>query len=153
MKSQPPLFPIDRSLAPEYRGYALSLKQPWAALLVAGRKTIEVRRWPTARRGRFLIHAARVSDPRPEVWAQVPAELRAAAAVVGGIVGAAELTGCLAYRTAAAFALDVARHLNDASWFEGPVLYGFTIANPIVLPFRAYPGWMRFFQVPAEGDP
>ncbi len=41
--------------------YALSLKQPWAALLVTGRKRIEVRNWPTARRGRILIHAARVS--------------------------------------------------------------------------------------------
>ena len=28
--------------------YALSLKQPWAALVVFGRETIEVRRWPTA---------------------------------------------------------------------------------------------------------
>src|SRR5215471_13086409 len=102
--------------------YALSLKQPWATLLVSGRKTIEVRRWPTARRGRFLIHAARVSDPRPEVWARVPAELREAAGVVGGILGAAELTDCVAYRTAAAFAADAAHHLNDPSWFEGPVL-------------------------------
>ena len=133
--------------------YALSLKQPWATLLVAGRKTIEVRRWPTARRGRFLIHAARVSDPRPEVWARVPPELREAAEGVGGIIGAAELTGCLAYRTVAAFAADAELHLNDPSWFQGPVQYGFTIANPTALPFRAFPGWMRFFRVPANGDP
>jgi hypothetical protein len=131
--------------------YALSLKQPWATLLVTGRKTIEVRRWPTARRGRFLVHAARVSDPRREVWARVPAELREAAAVVGGIIGAAEVTGCLAYRTAEAFAADAGRHLNDPSWFEGPVLYGFLIANAQPLPFRACPGWMRFFAVPPEG--
>ena len=56
--------------------YALSLKQPWAALLVHGGKTIEVRRWATSRRGRILIHAARVPDPRPEAWTQVPPELR-----------------------------------------------------------------------------
>src|SRR5204863_2700985 len=48
---------------PHHRGmtpcvYALSLKQPWAALLVHGRKSVEVRSWPTARRGRVLIHAA-----------------------------------------------------------------------------------------------
>ena len=30
--------------------YALSLKQPWAALLVHGLKSIEVRRWAAARR-------------------------------------------------------------------------------------------------------
>jgi hypothetical protein len=132
--------------------YALSLKQPWATLLVAGRKTIEVRRWPTARRGRFLIHAARVSDPREEAWARLPPELQAAAAQVGGIIGAAELTDCVAYRSPAAFAADAARHLNDPSWFQGPVLYGFIIANPTPLPFRAFPGWMRFFVVEAVGD-
>src|SRR5205823_6217499 len=31
--------------------YALSLKQPWATLLAHAVKTIEVRKWPTARRG------------------------------------------------------------------------------------------------------
>src|SRR5947208_522484 len=59
--------------------YALSLKQPWAALLAAGRKTVEVRRWPTPRRGPVLIHAARVPDPRPQAWALVPPELAEAA--------------------------------------------------------------------------
>ena len=39
--------------------YALSVRQPWAALLVAGRKTVEVRTWSTAVRGRVFIHAAR----------------------------------------------------------------------------------------------
>ena len=34
--------------------FALSIKQPWAALLVHGQKTIEVRRWPTARRMRVV---------------------------------------------------------------------------------------------------
>jgi hypothetical protein len=131
--------------------YALSLKQPWATLLVHGRKTIEVRRWATARRGRVLIHAARVPDPRDEVWALVPAELRPAAALVGGIVGVADLTNCLAYRTAETFAAHRHLHLNDPSWFHGPVLYGFAFANPTRLPFRPYPGWMRFFPVLREG--
>jgi hypothetical protein len=83
--------------------YALSLKQPWATLLAHGLKSIEVRAWPTARRGPILIHAARVSDPRPEAWAQVPAELRDEAEMVGGIVGNAKLADCRAYRTAAEF--------------------------------------------------
>ena len=127
--------------------YALSLKQPWAALLVHGRKSIEVRRWPTARRGRVLIHAARVSDPRPEAWSLVPEELASAAQIVGGIVGAGNLTGCMAYRTAEDFAADRAKHLNDPAWFQAPVLYGFAFANLEVLPFHSYPGWMRFFPV------
>jgi hypothetical protein len=127
--------------------YALSLKQPWAALLVHGRKTIEIRRWPTARRGRILIHAARVPDDRPEAWALVPAELQATARLTGGIIGAGTLDGCLTYRTVEAFAADRLRHLNDPAWFAGPALYGFVFSKLEVLPFRAYPGWMRFFPV------
>ena len=130
--------------------FALSLKQPWAALLASGRKTIEVRRWPTARRGRFLIHAARVSDPRPEVWEKLPDELQRAAKLVGGIVGEAELLSCVTYRDRETFAIDREEHLNDPAWFEGTVLYGFKIANARVLPFRAYSGWVRFFRVETE---
>jgi hypothetical protein len=92
--------------------YSLSLKQPWATLLAHGRKSVEVRNWPTARRGRILIHAARVPDPRPEAWAHVPPELMAAAKLAGGIIGAADLTGCVDYRTPEAFAAARLLHLN-----------------------------------------
>ena len=40
----------------------LSLKQPWAELILLGRKTIEVRKWNTAFRGEFLIHASGNTD-------------------------------------------------------------------------------------------
>jgi hypothetical protein len=133
--------------------YALSLKQPWAALLVHGRKSVEVRAWPTARRGRVLIHAAGVPDPRPEAWVWVPPELADAARVTGGIVGAAELTGCVEYQSPEAFAADAHRHLNAPAWFRPPVLYGFTFTNATVLPFRRLPGWMRFFPVPEPAQP
>ena len=127
--------------------YALSLKQPWATLLVHGLKQVEVRRWATARRGRILIHAARVSDPRPEAWAKVPKELREEVKVVGGIIGQADLTGCKAYRNAEAFAAEQPLHLNEPTWFEPPLLYGFIFADAVELPFRRYAGWFRFFPV------
>jgi len=127
--------------------YALSLKQPWAALLVAGRKTVEVRRWSTRRRGRVLIHAARVPDERPEAWAHVPAELRPAAEQLGGVVGAADLLECLPYRTFQAFLADQDRHLNAPEWFRPAGLYGFRFANPAALPFVACPGQVKFFRV------
>jgi ASCH domain len=133
--------------------YALSLKQPWAALVVAGRKTIEVRRWPTARRGRVLIHAGRVADGRPEAWAHVDAALRTLTELRGGIIGAAELTDCLVYTSQERFVKDQPLHRNDPSWFEPAGLYGFTFANPVVLPFRRCPGWFRLFTVaPAGAD-
>ena len=127
--------------------YALSLKQPWATLLAHGRKTIEVRRWPTARRGPVLIHAARVSDDRPEAWALVPPELLEAARMVGGVVAKGEVLECLSYRSTEAFALDQPKHLNELAWYEPPVLYGFVFANLTPLPFHKCPGWMRFFNV------
>jgi hypothetical protein len=127
--------------------YALSLKQPWATLLVHGLKQVEVRRWATSRRGKVLIHAARVSDARPEAWAKVPQELQEAAKVAGGIIGQADLTGCKIYRSVEAFAEEQALHLNEPAWFEPPHLYGFTFARATQLPFRRCPGWFRFFPV------
>jgi hypothetical protein len=127
--------------------YALSLKQPWATLLVHGIKTIEVRRWPTVRRGRILIHAARVPDSRDRAWELVPAALRDETELAGGIIGAADLTDCITYRDLTSFAADQQLHLNDLAWFEPPVLYGFRFANMTPVPFRSFPGWMRFFPV------
>jgi hypothetical protein len=130
--------------------YALSLKQPWATLLVYGRKTIEIRSWATRQRGRILIHAARVPDERPEGWRLVPPELAEAVMLRGGIIGAGDLNACIAYRTPQGFAADQACHLNEPSWFEPPRLYGFVFKNLTVLPFRRYPGQTRFFQVEPE---
>ena len=127
--------------------YALSIKQPWAALVVRGLKTIEVRRWPTGRRGRILIHAARVPDRREEAWKHVTGDLRSMAQLQGGIIGAVELTECRPYHNLPAFLGDQVFHFNEVSWFEPPVLCGFTFARPEVLPFRAFPDWFRFFKV------
>lgn len=38
---------------------AISLRQPWASLVVHGRKTIETRSWSTPYRGPLLIHASK----------------------------------------------------------------------------------------------
>jgi hypothetical protein len=130
--------------------YALSLRQPWAALLAAGRKTVEVRRWPTEHRGPVLIHAARLPDERPGVWAHLPPELHDLARLTGGILGVGTLTECRVYPTAEAFRADQTAHLNDPAWFEAAGLYGFAFTDLAVLPFRRYPGWVRIFAVHDE---
>jgi (5-formylfuran-3-yl)methyl phosphate synthase len=132
--------------------YALSLKQPWATLLAHGLKTIEVRSWPTDRRGKILIHAARVPDHRTEAWAKLPLELHSAARQVGGIIGEGDLVNCVEYSTPDEFAADRESHLNDAAWFEPPRLYGFKFADLKPLPFRPYSGWMRFFPVEVANE-
>ena len=45
---------------------ALSVRQPWAELILLGRKTIEVRSWTTAYRGMIWLHVGKVSDPELE---------------------------------------------------------------------------------------
>ncbi len=128
---------------------ALSLKQPWATLLVHGRKTVEIRSWRPSRQGLVLIHAARIPDEREAVWQLLPAELREDAQRQGGIVGFGYLDrNYKTYRNHDEFARDRALHWNDPSWFEAPPLYGFvfTRLKPLeqMHPCR---GQTRFFSV------
>lgn len=46
---------------------ALTVKQPWAGLIIAGGKDIENRTWRTSYRGRVLIHAAKTPVPYAEI--------------------------------------------------------------------------------------
>ncbi len=41
---------------------AITLYQPWASLIMDGRKTIETRSWKTNYRGLLAIHAGRICD-------------------------------------------------------------------------------------------
>ena len=65
----------------------LSLKQPYAELLVSGKKTIEVRRWNTNFRGQFLIHASKNIDEE----ACKRLKIDQAKLVTGAIIGKANL--------------------------------------------------------------
>lgn len=127
--------------------YALSVKQPWAALIMQGLKTIEIRSWPTARRGRIYIHAGRIIDDRPQGWQLVGEQDKVAAQLTGGLVGTVEISDCLTYRTREEFLRDAPLHRNDPSWYDGSILYGFCLSKPEVTAFRALPGWFRFFTV------
>jgi hypothetical protein len=42
---------------------ALSVRRPWAQLIIAGRKPVENRTWPASYRGRIWVHAGHVWDP------------------------------------------------------------------------------------------
>ena len=92
----------------------------------------------------------RACPTAPEAWRLVTPQLRPATKLVGGIIGAAILVEWKEYRTVEQFAADQQRHRNELAWFEKPVLYGFVFRNAITLPFRRYPGWMRFFFVEDE---
>lgn len=120
--------------SPIRRAKALSIRQPWAWLIVTGKKDVENRSWTTSYRGRFLVHAGRSFDAAGYRWLRTKkvADLPEPSAFDrGGIVGQAEIVDC------------VARH--PSHWFSGP--YGFVLRNARPLPFRPQPGRLGFFEV------
>lgn len=125
---------------------ALSVKQPWAALLLGGVKTIEIRRWSTNHRGRILLHAARMDDPRQEGWDLVSPQLLPWTELRGGIIGSLDLQEQRSYLTPHQFQSDHLQHHNNQAWFNPP-MFGFVFTNPNPLPFRRCPGQVRFFGV------
>jgi hypothetical protein len=68
----------------------LTVRQPWAGLLVAGIKDVENRGWKTNYRGSLLIHAGAATDPYDE---RVP--LPPNSAVHRAILGMVTLLNCV----------------------------------------------------------
>jgi hypothetical protein len=98
---------------------ALSIRQPWAELIMRRKKTIEVRSRPTHVRGTVLVYASKAPVHRADV-ARVEAEygLDVDSLPVGVIVGSVEIVGCRPLRKAdsdaAAFPVD--RDTEDYAW-------------------------------------
>lgn len=61
---------------------ALSIKQPWASLIITGRKTIELRSWSTPYRGRFLVCASAQAARERALWPNLDAPLGVAVGIV-----------------------------------------------------------------------
>lgn len=117
----------------------LSIRQPYAWLIVQGIKPVENRTWRTNFRGRVLIHAGITYPKRDHAddfdsWSArgYPAERES---MVGGIVGEAVIVDC------------VKQH--PSQFFMGP--YGFVLerakAYPRLIPLG---GRLGFFGVPAD---
>lgn len=124
---------------------ALSIRQPWAWLITNGHKDIENRSWPTRFRGKFLIHASKGMTREEYDDALETCEIASAMSGQnidvpafedlerGGIVGEAEITGCV--------------NKHPSPWFFGD--HGFVIKNAKPLPFQPCKGALGFFK--AEG--
>lgn len=120
---------------------AISIRQPWAWLIVNGYKDIENRTWRTKYRGPVLIHAS-ASMPTWADWGAAldilqsltPGELvefpDRDRFLLGGIVGVATITDCV----------------DDSAspWFFGPK--GFTLAHAKRVPFMPMKGKLSFFE-------
>ena len=94
----------------------LSVRQPWAELILSGRKDIEIRTWKTNYRGRVFIHAGKQVDK--EALNEMPAEWIPQFLPIGYLLGFVELVEIKAYdRTD--FERDKERHYNDPKWYNG----------------------------------
>jgi hypothetical protein len=125
---------------------AISVRQPWAWLIMHGGKNIENRDWPTKVRGRVLIHASKGCTYEEYESALITA--RGARKGVldegqltmpsiktierGGIIGSVEIVDCVSD--------------SPSPWFFGR--FGFVLRNPIPCEFRPMRGMLGFFQVP-----
>ena len=127
------------------RGLALS--QPWAELVISGRKTIEVRAKNTSYRGWFYVYAAK-KDTKEEVvkkfgFRDLP---------TGVIVGKAFLYDVRQYRNDGAFYLDAKQHLATPTMMElegwdAKSKWGYIITKVERLKPIPYRGMTGFFPV------
>jgi len=89
---------------------ALSLKQPFAELILQRKKTIELRKWNTNFRGEFLIHSSKIADKEAMKkfgFDNLPC---------GFILGKARLVCVKKYKTKEEHKKDQEKHLADNSW-------------------------------------
>jgi hypothetical protein len=149
---------------------ALSIRQPWASLILLAGKNIENRTWPTNTRGRILIHAA-----KGMTWDDYLSGLSFAYRIDPKLV---EALGVLTVSASMGFIvdeskqhitrIDIAHGLRDcpllrggiigsvnvvdcvrrskSPWFVGP--NGFVLRDPKPLPFVPLKGQLGFFEVP-----
>jgi hypothetical protein len=121
---------------------ALSVRQPWAELILSGRKPYELRTWATRHRGPLLIHAA-TNTERHEAYL---AGLSSENLVTGAIVGMVEVVSCGPFTSEMAEVLWTRRSYFGC-WREG--LYAWELRAPRRLP-RPVPwrGRLGLFEVP-----
>ena len=108
----------------------ITIRQPWAHLIVSGSKNIENRTWPTSYRGPVLIHAS--LNPNRALCLQRridPDTLRR-----GGVIGIAEISDCVT--------------MHRSLWFNGP--YGFVLRRRRPLPFIEWKGALGFRDAPSK---
>ena len=122
---------------------AISIRQPWAWLIINGYKDVENRDWPTHYRGRIWIHAGKNEAPKEEyiealklyekLFPNEPTPWPPSISK-GGIVGTVDIVDCV--------------DKSDSPWFFGK--FGFVLKNPMRSDFIPYRGRLGLFNVPDD---
>lgn len=129
---------------------AISIRQPWAWLVVNGFKDVENRGWATSHRGPIQIHAGLTFDTDCDLkWCNrilardhgVVMPDRIDDYPRGGIVGRVDIVAC-AKRDEAIEGWSRA-FINDSDWFTGPV--GWALANAVARPLKRCRGKQGIF--------
>jgi ASCH domain len=118
----------------------LTIRQPWAGLIVAGIKPVENRTWSTDYRGPILIHAGLKWEDRDtadvicemspgRLREMLPDDMR-----TGAVIGVADL-------------VDVVEH-HRSKYFTGP--YAFVLDNARRLPYVTTSGSLGLREAPAR---
>ncbi len=114
----------------------LSVRQPWASLIMSGQKMIENRTWVTDYRGPLLIHAGlRLHDtPVAEIEKRFGIKIDQAQFQFGAIIGSVDL-------------IDIVSQ-SSSSWFDGP--FGWVLTNPQRMDPDPLRGMQKLFEISDE---
>lgn len=124
---------------------AISIRQPWAWLIVNGIKTVENRTWRTSHRGPLLIHAGQTMAFGQQDYADFLLVMHDEAGIIlpdyaniqrGGIVGSVNLVDCVT----------TCKDPIDADWHE-PGCYAFILRDAKTLLFLPMPGKLSIFKI------
>jgi len=120
----------------------LSVSQPYADLIVKGKKTIELRTWNTKFRGEFLVHAPLKIKKNVCIKMDMDeTKLR-----TGVIVGKTEIYDVKVYNSVDELKSDYKKHFASEEFLHHK--YGFLLKNPKELRIPiAYKGSLGFFNV------
>ena len=120
----------------------LSVSQPYADLIIQGKKTIELRTWNTKYRGEFLVHAPyKIKKDACKKLGIDKTKLR-----IGVIIGKAEIHDVKIYNSVSELKSDFKKHFATEKFLQHK--YGFLLRKPgelrIPIPYK---GSLGFFNV------
>ena len=119
----------------------LSVCQPFAELIVQGKKTIELRKWNTKFRGEFLVHAAK--NILEEDCKRM--KISPKTVTTGAIIGKVNLVDVKKYESDKELNKDKKKHHSVSKYTKNK--YGFILENPkkLRVPIE-YIGKLNFFE-------
>lgn len=119
----------------------LSVSQPYADLIVTGKKTIELRTWNTKFRGEFLVHAPiKIKDEACTRLNIDKSSLR-----TGVIIGKVEIYDVKSYGSVEELKKDYSKHFASEEFLCHK--YGFLLRKPQALRIPIpYKGSLGFFE-------